>query len=295
MVSPSFKNFVVLQEETKIIRDKDTKKINALFTEQNNCMQILSKNKLKYIRSLKTSKFRQKYNNFVVEGFKSIHEFLQTNTFEIECLVMTKEMANGFNSKTYNNLNLDFIEIGTDEDFVMISNLTTPSKMLAVFGRSTINCEQILTNSDVVFYLDDVQDPGNVGTIIRIADWFGIKGVIRSKNAADFYSPKVVQASMGSFNKVKLATIGDIKEITAFGHQILALDMDGDNINNFQFPSKSILVLGNEGNGVGEELLHMCSKRISIPGSMDRIAESLNVAITAGIVAQKFFYLKTKN
>jgi TrmH family RNA methyltransferase len=257
-------------------------------------MEILSKNKLKYIRSLKASKFRQKYNNFVVEGFKSIHEFLQANTFEIECLVLTHEAENSIDLKAYKNLISTKIYVATEDDFNLISNLTTPSKMLAVFQRISYTCTNLLSMCDVVFYLDDVQDPGNVGTIIRIADWFGIGGVIRSKNAADFYNPKVVQASMGSFNKVKLATLDEIGEISAFGHEILALDMDGKDVNDFTFPSKCILVMGNEGNGVSEELIRLSNVKLSINGNADRIAESLNVAISAAIVAEKVFYLQNK-
>ena len=291
-VSPSFKNLVVLHEEAKVKRYRQAKTgINA-FKQHESRMEILSKNKLKYIRSLKTSKFRQKYNNFVVEGFKSIHDFFQANTFELECLVLTKEVLNSIDLIPYNNLNLTKIFLATEEDLGFISNLTTPSKILAVFQRNSCSCKEVLETSDAVFYLDDVQDPGNVGTIIRIADWFGIRGVIRSKNAADFYTPKVVQASMGSFNNVKLATVNEIEELRALGHQILALDMDGENINSFKFPSKSILVMGNEGNGVSEEMLRLSSLRLSINGSEDRIAESLNVAISAGIVAQKIFASK---
>lgn len=225
----------------------------------------------------------------MVEGFKSIHEFLQANTFEIECLVMTQDIANSFDFKAYKNLHSNNVYVATEDDFVSISNLTTPSKMLAVFHKVTITCEEILKACDVVFYLDDVQDPGNVGTIIRIADWFGIGGVVRSKNAADFYNPKVVQASMGSFNNVKLANVEELGELTALGHQIIALDMEGEDLNNFLFPSKSILVMGNEGNGVSEEMQLLSSRKLSINGSKDRVAESLNVAISAGIVAQKIF------
>lgn len=139
-------------------------------------------------------------------------------------------------------------------------------------------------------YLDDVQDPGNVGTIIRIADWYGVDAVIRSESSADYYNPKVIQSTMGSLLDVQLHTLSQSQLITtAKDHTLYATLMDGTPLQDITSKEQSILIMGNEGKGTSQLLIDAAHQRITIPGADSRVADSLNVAVSTGILAQRLW------
>lgn len=247
-------------------------------------MQPLSKNKLKYVRSLHLSKYRQKYNNFLVEGHKSVHEFLKWKKYEVEAILATQQWLDAIDKVLIKGLE-DKIHVGSSQDIAQCGMFSSGGDVVVILSQKRAGILEILDSNKPVFYLDNVQDPGNVGTIIRIADWFGFAGVIRSEASADFFNPKVVQASMGSMNNVLLAN-GGIEDL--LDDRMVVLDMDGRPVNEWRPEMDAIIVLGNEGNGVSQTALLKSKTCIAVPGNQQRVAESLNVAITAGIVASKF-------
>lgn len=246
-------------------------------------MQSLSKNKLKYIRSLHLSKFRQKYNNFLVEGHKSVAEFLRAKKFEVEAVIATEAWLDKIDHHIVKNIK-DSVFIGTKDEVSQAGLSQSGAEVVLILQQQLSAVQEVYESGKPVFYLDDVQDPGNVGTILRIADWFGFAGVIRSASSADFFNPKVVQASMGSLNNLVLAQ-GEPSELN--NKSLVVLDMQGEAIQNWKFQANEIIVLGNEGNGAGSEVRSMTHRLVSIPGADTRLAESLNVAVSAGIVAAR--------
>lgn len=247
-------------------------------------MQPLSKNKLKYVRSLHLSKYRQKYNNFLVEGHKSVHEFLKWRKYEVEAILATEQWLDMADKVLIKGLD-DKIHVGSNQDVAQCGMFSSGGDVVVILAQKRAKVSEILDVNKPVFFLDDVQDPGNVGTIIRIADWFGFAGVIRSEASADFFNPKVVQASMGSMNNVLLAN-GGIEDLQH--DRMVVLDMNGSNLNEWKPKMDAVIVLGNEGNGVSEAAMLKAKTCIAVPGNQQRVAESLNVAITAGIIASKF-------
>jgi RNA methyltransferase, TrmH family len=252
----------------------------------------VSKNQLKYIKSLHISKFRQKYENFIAEGDKVVLPLLQSHAFELELIVATSSWIEA-NAKEISPF-MDKTLVAEEYHLAQISTLKTASDVLIVSKKKNINAKNLLNKSGIVLYLDGVQDPGNMGTIIRIADWFGASGVLASEDSVDFYHPKVVMASMASIAGVDFATCTR-QELIANKHQtkeILLLDMNGQDLNKHHFLESGIIIFGSEGHGISDELkngLGHYAKALSIKGNESRIAESLNVGISAGIVLDKIF------
>lgn len=249
----------------------------------------LSKNQLKYIKSLHQSKFRQMYENFIGEGDKVASELLVSKKFQIEMVVATAQWIQ--ENKPILHEFQSLIHTVTNEQMAQISTLKSPSEVLIIAKKRLFNINNLLNENFTAFYLDGVQDPGNVGTIIRIADWFGIDAVIRSQESADFFQPKVVQASMGSIAGIALGNM-DISHLAALEDMpIFAMDMNGQALQNTTFPPRCIIVLGSEGQGLSADLKFSLPQLtyITIKGHNGRLAESLNVGVAAGIVAQKIF------
>ncbi|HOY15279.1 MAG TPA: TrmH family RNA methyltransferase [Saprospiraceae bacterium] len=251
----------------------------------------MSKNKLKYIRSLHTSKYRQKYNNFIVEGHKSCIEFLKAGIFEVEELVSTDKWYQT-HKEHCSKINESKINIADSAMIGEASQFKSAPEVMLILKQQHATFSQIIEADGPIFLVDDVQDPGNLGTIIRIADWFGFYGVLRTIGSADFYNGKVVQSSMGSLNSIKIGILEDLNLLP--WDRVVALDMAGQKIENWEPGKKQIVVMGNEGNGVSKELLASAKQVISIPGSVHRVAESLNVGVTAGIVANHIFAALSK-
>jgi RNA methyltransferase, TrmH family len=249
----------------------------------------LSKNQLKYIKSLHQPKFRQMYENFIGEGDKVVSELLVSKKFQIEMLVATVQWIEQNRPILHEFQNMVYTI--TNEQMSQISALKTPSEVLIVAKKRLFNINNLLNDNFTAFYLDGVQDPGNVGTIIRIADWFGIDAVIRSQESADFFQPKVVQSSMGSIAGVALVNMDVVQLASLSAIPVYAMDMNGKPLQTMTLPSSCIVVLGSEGQGLSSELKSSLTHLtyITIQGHKDRLAESLNVGVAAGIVAQKIF------
>ena len=237
---------------------------------------MLSKNQIKLITSLNQKKFRSQHQLFFAEGVKTIGELLNSK-FKLHQLYATTLDF---------HVSDDLQTIITPNELKKISSLKTPNSALALFK---IPKEKPIDFDDLVVALDNVRDPGNLGTIIRLCDWFGVKDLICNLETADCYNPKVIQASMGSITRVNVVykDLGDVlneQNITSFG-----AFMDGDNVYNTNLPQKGILVLGNEANGIQSEIESLITKRISIPRFGDlQETESLNVANATAILLSEF-------
>jgi len=239
---------------------------------------MLSKNKIKQIQQLKQKKYRNKYGLFIVEGKKSVNEFLTNNIFELESLYHTKE----YQPIDENDL---FFEV-KETDLKKISFLKTPQQVVAIFKK---NHFPNLKESNLIVALDAIQDPGNLGTIIRLCDWYGINKIVCSLDTVDCFNPKVVQATMGSLNRVEVIYTNLTEFLKNSEKPIYAAIMDGDNVYKTALKKDAILLMGNEANGISKENLNLVSHRIAIPrfGDLQK-TESLNVATATAILLSEF-------
>lgn len=238
---------------------------------------MVSKNQIKLITGLHQKKQRSANQLFFAEGVKVIQELLQSN-FELEHLYTTLNDFEIVPSSKRTLIN--------EQELKKISALNTPNSCLAVFR---IPAENKIIDSGLIIALDDIRDPGNLGTILRLCDWFGIKQIICSKETVDIYNPKVVQATMGSIARVNVNYI-DLKTfITQTKLPVFGTFMDGDNIYKSNLPQSGIIIMGNEANGISAEIEKIVTSRISIPrfGELQK-TESLNVATATAIILSEF-------
>ena len=234
---------------------------------------MLSKNQIKNITRLKQKKYRQQEGLFIAEGGKVIKEFLNS-TFKLVDL---------FTTETFNVENESII---SEADLKKISCLTTPNTALAIFK---IPNSKDLKNEGLILALDDIRDPGNLGTIIRLCDWFGIKQLVCSHKTVDCYNPKVVQATMGSLTRVKIVYTDLSAYLKAINLPVFGAFMDGKNVYQTNLPKAGILVLGNEANGISSIIETCVTDKISIPRFGDlQATESLNVATAGAILLSEF-------
>lgn len=237
----------------------------------------LSKNQLKLITSLRQKKYRQKYNLFIAEGVKVVNELINS-TLEIEQLFTTDEALF--------NVSLDVLTLVTEVELKKVSTLKTPNKVLGIFK---IPREVILRSSGLIIALDGVNDPGNLGTIIRLCDWFGVKQLVCSKNTVDCYNQKVVQSTMGSITRVQLNYVDLIEFISDTELPVFTADMAGKNVYKTDLPKEAILVMGNEANGISPEINKIIDTQLTIPRFGDlQQTESLNVATATAILVSEF-------
>ena len=235
----------------------------------------LSKNNYKLIRSLQTKKGRAKHGLFVVEGKKSVKEFIRSNQFQIRML---------FSSDMDGAHNLDkSCEVITKLELKSISSLSNPDDYLGVFE---IGLPKNPREDGLILALDQVNDPGNLGTIIRLCDWFDIKQIWCEKGTVDQFNPKVVQATMGSLNRVEVVYLDLEQTINQSSLKVYLSDMGGESIYDTEFSEKGILVMGNEANGVSDKLRTRGRNIVSIPqySSEGSKTESLNVAMATGLI-----------
>jgi TrmH family RNA methyltransferase len=237
----------------------------------------ISKNQIKLITSLSQKKYRQKHKLFIAEGVKVVGEFL-ASSFELETLFC----LDSFESKVSDQ---KIVRI-SENDLKKISSLKTPNKMLGLFRIPTQKPQK---NSNLIMALDAVNDPGNLGTIIRLCDWFGVDQIICSNDTVDSFNQKVVQASMGSLTRVSIHYLDLANYLTNTNLPAFIADMDGVNVYNTQLPKEGILVMGNEANGVCEEIKQLVTTKIAIPrfGAIQE-TESLNVATASAILLSEF-------
>lgn len=233
---------------------------------------MLTNNETKLINSLVKKKFRQKYNKFIVEGVKIIGE-LRNGPVKIHKIFST-------DPSVFPDENL--IELISENELKKISQLVQPNTVLAL---CEIPDEKPIQTEGLILVLDDVRDPGNLGTIIRMADWFGIEQILCSNETVDLYNPKVIQATMGSFLRVQI-NYTDLNEFFKnYKNPVLGTFMKGENIYETQIPKNAAIVLGNEANGISEELNSFMTDKISIPRfGKTQMTESLNVAMATAII-----------
>jgi TrmH family RNA methyltransferase len=234
---------------------------------------MLSKNEIKDIQSLSHKKFRKALKLFVAEGPKVVGELMQLVPEQIEKIYATEEWTPaipGFEKK--------LIRVSPGE-LERITTLKTPNQVLALVRFFD---EKEPAGQEFTVYLDTIQDPGNLGTIVRTADWFGIKQVVCNEGCADLYNPKVVQSTMASIARVSVYydEAGDwLKKQEV---PVYAATLDGKSVYEMDKKIKGVLVIGNESKGISEEVMAYCTEKITIPAKGD--AESLNAAVAAGII-----------
>ncbi len=248
---------------------------------------MISKNRIKFISSLSTKKARNQNGLFIIEGTKLVLELLDSD-FDVEYIVAYESWF----SENRTSPEIETIETN-EQGMKKISNLTTPSDVLAVAKIPDINIDEFSCASELVLVLDDIRNPGNLGTIIRIADWFGIKQIICSNETVDVYNPKVVQATMGAIFRTKLyyCHLADFFSIQQKQHSIPVYGtfMEGESIYTKQLPNSAYIIMGNEGIGISSEIEKHISQKISIPSFSDgKGSESLNVAIATSIILSEF-------
>lgn len=236
---------------------------------------MLTKATIKLIKSLQQKKYRNTHKLFVVEGKKSVNEFLKSD-FGLKFLFVTEDFSSDFPNA----------EICSVKDLQQMSGLRTSPKVLAVFEQQNYIVPNVV--EQMCFALDGIQDPGNLGTIVRLADWFGMQHIFCSENTVEMYNPKVVQACMGSLTRVQIHYINLKNHFKSIDCEILGTFMNGDNLYQTKLPKKGIIVMGNEANGISPEIEKLCSQKITIPQA-ENSTESLNVAMASGIVASEFF------
>jgi TrmH family RNA methyltransferase len=233
---------------------------------------MVVKSQIKFIKNLQLKKYRTQNKLFVVEGIKTVRELLDSSLKVYKIYVTDSTILERKGS---------FVEEVSEADLKKMSGLSTPNKVLGVFH---IPPPGPLHFSDWVLALDDVRDPGNLGTIIRLCDWFGIKDVLCSSNSVDCYNPKVLQATMGSISRVNIV-YGDLQRVLGTSEvPIYGAFMDGAMVYNEKFPQRGILVMGNEANGVSDAIGALVGKKISIPQFGPKTTESLNVATATAIL-----------
>ena len=236
---------------------------------------MLSKNQIKLITSLKQKKYRQQYGFFVVEGVKTIKELLQSS-LKLHALYTTE---------TFHIDAKDEILI-SEIDLKRISFLTTPNTALAIFK---IPEPKPMDTNALIVALDAVRDPGNLGTIIRLCDWFGVSQLVCSHETVDCFNPKVIQSTMGSITRVNISYVDLVGFLKAIKLPVFGAFMEGETVYNKQLPEKGVLVMGNEANGVSKEVEAIITEKIAIPrfGNL-QATESLNVATATAILLSEF-------
>lgn len=246
---------------------------------------MISKNKIKLISSLSHKKNRDEAGLFVAEGTKLVLDLIQT--FKCRMLVGTTQWLtenNRFKSD-------EIIEVNSAE-FDKISNQKTPQGVLAVFIKPSYDFNIQELSQKLSLALDDIQDPGNLGTIIRIADWFGINDVFCSENSVDAFNPKAVQATMGALARVKVHSVPLSEFLSSCASQmpVYGTFMNGENIYTKTLTQNGIIVMGNEGNGISSEVEKQVKVRLLIPNyPLGQVtSESLNVGVAAALLCAEF-------
>jgi len=241
----------------------------------------LSKNEIKLVKSLQLKKYRELNRLFVVEGVKLVEELFEQSTFKIDGIFHTPE----FEGKIPGTVHAFPI---SNAELQRISGLKNPNKVLAVVKYpepSNINFNE----ENLVLLLDNVNDPGNLGTIIRTADWFGVKQIIASESTVDLFNPKVIQSSMGAvyriqYHRLNLTEVCD--DLRSNGFRILGADLDGKNVHTTLIDAKTALMMGSESHGISSQLKELLDDAITIPQFGQ--TESLNVAMAAGIIMSHY-------
>jgi len=246
---------------------------------------MVSKAKIKYVKSLQVKKYRKQEQSFVVEGAKSVQELLRSS-FEVIWVASTESFLQS-HAKQLSAKKIEFVEVSAN-DLSLLGSFQTNDAAIAVARMK----ENVLPEwkDEFGLVLDDVRDPGNLGTIIRTADWYGIKNIVASEETADFYSPKTISATMGSFCRVTIFYTNLNEYLIQNKLPVYGAFMNGSDIHQTDFGNSGLLVIGNESNGISEKVSQFVQQRITIP----RIggAESLNAGVATGIILDTILSLK---
>ncbi|ASV31188.1 TrmH family RNA methyltransferase [Maribacter cobaltidurans] len=232
---------------------------------------MVVKSELKLIKNLQQKKYRNEKGLFVMEGAKAVGELLESG-FKAYKLFSTGEELSGSKISQVENISM--------KELKQLSSLKNPNGVLGVFYKRPSARVDI---DGWIVALDGVQDPGNLGTIIRLCDWFGIKTLICSNDTVDCYNSKVLQATMGSIARVNIQYLDLTEFLKASKGPVFGTFMDGENIHTSKLPNKGVLVMGNEGNGISEIIGNLCDYKVGIPQFGEKSTESLNVATATAI------------
>jgi TrmH family RNA methyltransferase len=249
---------------------------------------MLSKSDISFIQSLQHKKFRREHGLFLVEGYKSVAEFANS-AYKIEAVYHTAAIAPKMLKLSQK---INSVEISS-AILEKISALKTPADVLATVKIPQwpgLNATTL--NKKFAIVLDGIQDPGNMGTIIRTADWFGIQNIICSEDCVEVYNPKVVQATMGSLSRMNVHYVDLPGILSATKLPVYGALLDGENIYATNFGTEGLIVMGNEGNGLSDEVKRLVTKAITIPRGGE--AESLNVAVATAIFCSEISRNKLK-
>jgi len=243
---------------------------------------MISKQKIKFITSLRYSKYRLKYNCFVIEGPHLVNEFINSD-FKVHSCFSTKEWAKNYQA---NNM-----EVITQDELEKISFLKNPSNVLAIVYKNNLKFDvnKIMQDNRIIL-LDSISDPGNMGSIIRTADWFGIDSIYLSKTCVDVFNPKVVQATMGSLSRVKVYVVDletILKKIKQNNIISYGASLSGTSIYKIDNKKQCALVFGNESRGISLKINKLLDQEILIPSKNTNI-DSLNVSVAFGIILSEF-------
>mgnify|MGYP000018709719 FL=1 len=236
---------------------------------------MITKNQIKFIKSLSLKKNRQKEQLFIAEGEKIVAELLNSN-FEFHEIFATNEWI-------LKNTDVRAIKVNNSE-LDRISNLKSVNNVLAIVK---IKKENLSVTDGLTLVLDDINDPGNLGTIIRMCDWFGVKQLVCSKSTVDCFNPKVVQSAMGSLFRVPIIYTDLEEYVTKVDTPIYGAYMDGENVRNVKVPESVHLIMGNEANGISAEINNLITDKVAIK-NIGNSAESLNVAVATAILLHEF-------
>ena len=236
---------------------------------------MITKNQIKFIKSLSLKKNRQKEQLFIAEGEKIVAELLNSN-FEFHEIFATNEWI-------LKNTDVRAIKVNNSE-LDRISNLKSANNVLAIVK---IKQDNLSVTDGLTLVLDDINDPGNLGTIIRMCDWFGVKQLVCSKSTVDCFNPKVVQSAMGSLFRVPIIYTDLEEYVTKVDTPIYGAFMDGENVRNVKVPESVHLIMGNEANGISEEIDNLITDKVAIK-NIGNSAESLNVAVATSILLHEF-------
>ncbi len=246
---------------------------------------MLSSGQIKHIRSLSQRKFRKNHCRFIVEGEKMVAELLKSG-YQVEHIFALEKWVE--KSVANPDLPLSKVTVISASELNRISNLKTPNNVLAIVNIPELTTDDTIFD-DLVLALDHIADPGNLGTIIRLADWFGIRNLLCSHDTVELYNPKVVQATMGSLFRVKVHYV-DLEEILgsmAGNLPKYAAMLDGENIYLQKLPQKAVVIIGNESHGISDNLIRLTDCKLMIP-PVTPGAESLNVSVATAILCSEF-------
>lgn len=239
---------------------------------------MLSKARIKYIKSLQVKKYRQSEQRFVVEGAKSVLELLGSD-FVADIVICTQEFIN-LNQPTLKRYSGEVLEV-TESVLSDLGEFRTNDSALAIARMKPNNKVQV-NPDEFALMLDDIRDPGNLGTIIRVADWYGISKIIASEDTTELYNPKVLHASMGSFTRVAVYYTELTNYLQVAAVPIWGTFLDGENVHTMDLGKGGIIIIGNEAHGISESIEKLVTRRVTIP-RFGR-AESLNAAVAAAII-----------